>query len=209
MQRKSRFQRSPNPRKGGARSSGAAVRPPQFTPTMRAKHKFRFLNSAGSTKTITRANLLNLVVVATTSSASSRIIEGIRLRSVEVWTSPPSLGTAPLSCSVEWVGSNAPSTIQSDTSMGVLPAHVKSRPPPMSSNQWWSMSGTDETDPLFTIIASTESVCDVAVTIRYVDNEAATAGGSPTGASVGQVYYDYLDGSASGTWAPVGVAILP
>jgi len=71
------------------------------------------------------------------------------------------------------------------------------------------MSGTDETDPLFTIIAPAESIADVAVTVRLVDNESATAGGSPAGANVGQVYYDYLDGIASGTWAPVSVAILP
>lgn len=159
--------------------------------------------------TITRKNLLNLVVMATAANQSNRIIEAIRLRSVEVWTSPPALGTAPASCSVEWVGSNAPSTLSSDTSMGVLPAHVKTKPPPRSSDQWWSMSGADETDPLFTIIAPAESIADVAVTLRFVDNEAATAGGVPAGATVGQVYYDYLDGIASGTWAPVGVAILP
>jgi len=71
------------------------------------------------------------------------------------------------------------------------------------------MSGTDESDPLFIITAPTESIVDVAVTLRLVDNEAATAGGVPAGANVGQVYYDYLDGIASGTWAPVSVAILP
>jgi len=71
------------------------------------------------------------------------------------------------------------------------------------------MSGTDESDPLFTIIAPAESVVDVAVTLRIVDNEVATAGSVPTLANVGQVYYDYLDGIQSGTWAPVGVAILP
>jgi len=71
------------------------------------------------------------------------------------------------------------------------------------------MSGTDESDPLFTIIAPAESIVDVAVTLRLVDNEVGTAGDAPAGANVGQVYYDYLDGIASGTWAPVSVAILP
>jgi len=92
--------------------------------------------------------------------------------------------------------------------MGVLPAHVKSRPPPRSSDQWWSMSGQDETDPLFTISGTIGSTIDVAVSIRYVDNEAATAGGIPASALVGQVYYDYLDGIASGNLVPVGVAVL-
>jgi len=71
------------------------------------------------------------------------------------------------------------------------------------------MSGTDEADPLFTIIAPAESICDVAVTLRIVDNEAASGGGVPAGASLGQVYYQHLDGIAVALWVPVGVSILP
>jgi len=71
------------------------------------------------------------------------------------------------------------------------------------------MSGQDETDPLFIIMGTAGSTVDLAVQIRYVDNETATAGGIPTGASVGQVYFDYLDGVASGNFVPVGVNVLP
>jgi hypothetical protein len=70
------------------------------------------------------------------------------------------------------------------------------------------MSGTDESDPLFTLIVPAESICDVRVNLRLVDNEAATAGDVPAGASVGQVYYDFLDG-IGGQWVPVSVTPLP
>jgi hypothetical protein len=71
------------------------------------------------------------------------------------------------------------------------------------------MSGTDESDPLFTIIVPAESICDVAVTLRVVDNEAATVGGIPVGATLGQVYYAPLDGNTTALWVPVGVSVLP
>jgi len=158
--------------------------------------------------TITRKNLLNLVVVATTAVTSSRIIEAVRLKSVELWTNPPALGSAPMTCSVEWIGSNAPSTIISDTTMGVLPAHVLAKPPPNSSNRWWSMSGTDEADPLFTLVVPSQTVCDVRVNLRLVDSEAPVAGDVPAGATVGQVYYDFLDG-IGGQWNPISVSQLP
>jgi hypothetical protein len=180
-----------------------------FIPTLKVNHKFRFLNSSGSTKTITRAELLNLYCMATGTTTSSRIIEAIRVKSIEIWTNPPALGAAPLTVSVEWVGVQAPSTIISDTSMGVLPAHVRTRPPPRSSDQWWSMTGQNENDPLMTIIAPAESVLDLQVAIRFVDNEAATSGDSPTGANSGQVYFNYLDGIAGATWAPVSASVLP
>jgi hypothetical protein len=60
-----------------------------------------------------------------------------------------------------------------------------------------------------TIIAPTESVLDLKVAIRFVDNETATSGDSPTGANSGQVYFNYLDGIAGATWAPVSASVLP
>jgi hypothetical protein len=206
INKRQRNSQNRGPRKG----SGNAVRPPQFQPTCKFNHKFRFLCTAGGTVTVTRANLLNLLCVATSPTAADRIIEAIRLRSIEIWSSPPALGSAPLSVSVEWVGSNAPSIINSDTSMGVLPAHVRTTPPPRSSDEWWSMSGTDETDPLFTLILPVQSIVDVRVAVRLIDNEPQqTTSEILAGATLGRVYYDYLDGISSGLLLPVGGTVVP
>lgn len=185
------------------------ARPPAFVPTLRLSHKFRFQNAAGSTVSITRKNLLNLIQVATSATTTIRVIEGIRLRSLELWVNPVALGSTPSTAQIEWAGENSPSTVVSDTSMGVLPVHIRTTPPPSSSNRWWSMSGSQETDVLFTIAVPANSVLDVIVEIRTVEQEAPVAGDIPVGAVLGTTYGNYLDGIAGAAWAPVGWTVLP
>jgi hypothetical protein len=173
-------------------------------------HKFRFENGTNAgTYNITRGNLLNMVLVATSAVTTVRTFEAIRLRKVEMWANPVALGSAPNNIQVEWLGENSPSTVISDTGMGVRPGHVASVPPSSSSNRWWSISGTSETDIIFSMILPADSVIDVTVDVRFVEQEAPTAGDVPAGASIGQVYGDYLDGIASGKLAPVGFTVLP
>jgi hypothetical protein len=177
---------------------------------MKLSHKFRFNNGANNgTFTITRANLLNLILYSTSAVTTARIFEAVRLKRVEVWGNPVALGSQPNQVSLEWIGENSPSTVISDRGMGVRPAHVRSEPPPSSSNRWWSISGTSESDPLFTLIIQANSVIDVTLELRLVEQEAPTAGDVPAGASLGQLYGDYLDGIASGKLAPEAFTVLP
>jgi len=192
---------------GGRRSS---LQPPPFQPTVGLSHKFRFTNGANTSNfSVSRANLLNLLLVGTSATATVRLIEAIRLKFVEVWSNPVALGAAPASCQIEWLGENSPSTVISDAGMGVRPAHVASAPPSSSSNRWWSVSGSLESDVLFILGLPVNSVVDVTVDLRFVESETPTAGDIPAGASLGQVYGDYLDGLASGKLAPVGFNALP
>jgi hypothetical protein len=185
------------------------VQPPAFIPTLKLTHKFRFVNAGGTTVSITRKNLLNLVLTATTATTTVRLIEAIRLKKVELWTQPTALGNAPITVQLEWLGENSPSTVTSDTTMGVRPAHIRSIPPSASSNRWWSMSGSLETDVLFSIQCPANTYCDLTAELRLVEQEAPTAGDVPAGAAVGQLYGDYLDGIAGGAWVPIGLVTLP
>jgi hypothetical protein len=199
-----------NKRSVQRRPSSRGLMPPPIQITRKFDHTFRFSNGTNSgTFTITRANLLNLLLLTPTATTSTRLFEGVRLRSVEIWSNPSALGSAPTSVSLEWVGENAPSTVIGDTTMGVRPAHVFSSPPALSSCAWWSLSGTLETDPLFTIVVPTNSIIDVQVSVREIDTESPTGADVPAGATVGQVYGDYLDGLTSGKLAPVGYTPLP
>jgi hypothetical protein len=183
--------------------------PPPFVPTVSLFHKFRYQNTSNGTYTITRKQMLNLLLVTPTAATSVRLLQAIRLRKVEIWANPVALGSSPQSVSVEWVGENSPSTVISDISMGVRPAHVSTKPPARSSAQWWSLSGSQEADALFTMILPLNCVIDVSADLRFVEQEAPTAGEIPAGAIVGQVYGDFLDGLASGSLAPVGYLSLP
>jgi hypothetical protein len=205
---------SRGPRRGGRKQGlgGGRTRlqPPPFIPTLSLVHKFRYVNGANSGNfNITRGNILNQVLVATTAATTVRIFQAMRLRSVEVWSNPVALGAAPNSLQLEWLGENSPSTAINDSGMGVRPAHVVSSPPPSSSNRWWSISGTSETDVLFNLNIPTDCVIDVVCECRLVESETPTAGDIPAGATVGQVYGDFLDGLASGKLAPIGFIQLP
>jgi hypothetical protein len=209
MNRKQKRKQVKGTRRGPREISGLGHIPP-FTPTLRTTHKFRFVNGANNgTYTITRAQLLNLVLYTPTTSTSVRLFEAVRLVGLEMWSSPAALGSQASQLSLEWLGENGPSTIVSDTSIGVSPAHIRSSPPSRSSCEWWSMSGQQEADDLFVLVIPVNTTIDVTMALRFVENEAPTEGDAPTGATVGRLYGDYLDGLVSGMLAPVGYIALP
>jgi len=187
--------------------------PPEFVPTFAIGHKFRFATSALIlSKPVTRAMLLNLYTMASTTTNQSRLITAIKINRVSMWGQPTALGSATAQVSVEWVGNNSPSTIHSDTSLGVRAAYVRSRPPANASCSWWSMSGSSESEVLMNLSGPIGTVVDVDCSVRFVDDEGVVAGeaGTAAGAIAGTVYWNYLDGFASKTLAPVGgVRILP
>jgi hypothetical protein len=205
--------RSRAPRRGGrsrAQNAMLVVRVPQYVPTISLSHKFRFNSGSNSGGfSITRQRLLNLLQVATSAITTVRLIEGVRLKLVEMWTNPVALGSTPTTLQLEWFGENSPSTLISDFSMGVNPAHVRAMPPASSSNRWWSMSGSQETDPLFSLSIPANTIIDITVELRLVESETPTAGDIPAGASLGQLYGNYLDGLVSGKLAPDGYTALP
>lgn len=189
---------------------GSSIQPPPFRPTLSLTHRFRFEAAAGSGGlSITRKNLLNLIQVAITTTTTVRPLEAVRLKSVEMWAQPIALGNAPTTLQLEWVGENAPSTVISDTCMGVRPAHVRAIPPASSSNRWWSLSGSLESDAVFNLQYPANTIIDVTLDCRLVEQEAPTAGDVPTGAVAGTLYGNYLDGISTALLAPVGFTVLP
>jgi len=212
MRKNNRGSRNPRNRKSaGGRSR---VAPPQFVPTLALGHKFRFTGSlsSGTPLPITRGMLLKLMSMATTTTNQFRLITAIKLKRVEIWAEPPALGSAPVTCSVEWVGNQAPSTLHSDSTMGVRAAYVSTRPPVDSSDRWWSINGINEAEVLFNINFPAGAIVDISCSLRMVDDEAPVASEAGTGgsATVGRVYYNYLDSFASKGLVPTGgVTVLP
>jgi len=209
MHRKSKRKQVKGTRRGSREISGLGHIPP-FTPTIRTIHKFRFVNGTNAGAfTIVRQNLMNLVLYTPTATTSVRLFEAVRLVGLELWSSPTALGSQASELALEWLGENGPSTLVSDSAIGVSPAHIRSRPPPRSSCEWWSMSGQQEADDQFTLILPANSTIDVTMALRVVETEAPTSGDVPAGATVGQLYGNYLDGKISGMLMPVGWTVLP
>jgi hypothetical protein len=188
-----------------------ALQPPPFLPTVKTEHKFRFTSGSmtGSNVMITRKQILNLLLMATSATTTVRLFQAVRLKRVRMWSNPTALGQPPDACQLEWLGENSPSTVISDSSMGVRPAHVNSLPPPSASNRWWSISGQLESDVLFALTFPANTIVDVTVSARLVEQESPTAGDIPAGASLGQLYGDYLDGITSSILSPIGLNQLP
>jgi len=203
--------------RGGGPKSRNRAGPPEFVSTMSFGHKFRFTYDAVGSNVftslpITRAMLLNLVTVATTTSAQYRLIAAIKLNRIQMWCQPPALDGIPHSISCEWRGANAPSTLHSDSTMGIRPAYLSTRPPPNSSAGWWTSTSSTESEVLCALSGSGGSIVDVDCSVRLIDNEAADAGedGTGAGAVAGTVYWNYLDGFASNFLIPLGgVRVLP
>jgi hypothetical protein len=191
--------------------SGMLSHPPEYVATVRFPHRFRFQTSTGgATASIIRAELLNQILVATTTTTWGRVMSAVKLNKVEIWGFA-GIGTTgvPALASVEFLGLQGPSTVFSDVQIGMQPAHVVAQPPPDSLNRFWSNSGQNETDALFTIVAPADSIVDVHLDCVLQDGETAVTGGGIAGATVGQVYYSGLDSIVSANFTPVSLIAAP
>jgi len=172
----------------------------------------RFITSSAITAgsaPVTAPNLLDLLCVATGTSAAYRLAAAVRVNSLEMW-SPMASDLVPVTCSVEWSANTStfggPSMTTSDTSMGSSRcAHVRAKPPASSLAAMWQ--GPSATQVLFNLICPANTVLDIhlAVVLRANETSAVAVAGTVSGATVGVLYCRTLyNGSGIGNFAPVG-----
>jgi hypothetical protein len=199
-------------RRLGRKKVSQTLVPPQINTTLSLGHVFRFSNGSNSgTYSIKWAQIFNLLQVATSTTATTRVIASAKLKRICMWANPPALGSPPTVLSLEWAQSQHNEAIQiSDTSMGVRPARVDARPPVNSAASWAGLSNSDDNTALVSLILPADTIIDVHLSLKFVDDEAAVAGETISGGTSGTMYYGYLDGLSSGKLAPVGsVNLLP
>jgi hypothetical protein len=174
--------------------------PPQFTATVRFARKARFLTTAPAFLSLTRAMLLNHLVVAKTTTTATRILSGFRLKSIQIWNFPTSTSSSlqftPSVVSVEWTSTYGPSKIIQDTSMAIQAAYVQTSPPRNSLASFWSLSGSNESDVLAILTLPTSSVIDITYECILQNGEIVTALSPTQVMTAGTVYMSYLDGIA-------------
>ncbi len=209
MQRKKRAVRPARDRR--ALVPVAPLKPPQFIPTVKVGHTFRFVTLSGAGYTVNSDDLLNLLLVATAATTTARLLQAVKLKRIRVWGNVPSLGSAPSTVQVEWTSGTGVASFGaawkvSDTSQGVTSAFVDARAPKGSIADFWLQNG--QTNAGVAILTfPTGAVFDFHVTCVFVDTESPTAGQTTTGATVGRVYGGTL--SSGATWSPVGLTALP
>lgn len=194
--------------KAGARQSQQLTRYfvpriQQYAADWRLTRKYRFAATAAVSTTITRANLLDLVVLPTTTSACYRLFTSVRVVSIEVWGEDPLFASAATEVEVEWTSEDGPNTSVSSMSCGDQPAHIKTRPPKRSLAGFWGDAGYDESTQLFTISVPIGSTIDLMVeTVMPAFSGVSLGPTSVANLTVGQVTMVKLDGK-SGVLTPV------
>lgn len=188
-------------------------KPPQIDSTIVCGRTVRFTAANTGVHSVTRAQLLNLLVMQTGNNTAFRICDAVRVRKIKIWGNPPGLanvGVVP-PCTVQWFSEQGPSKLVSDVGMGsTFGAKVSTRPPLMSLAGFWSLTGTNEATLLFDISCEAGDTIDVDLTFR-VQNQFLTAGGaeavtsvSTTAAgTVGVVYGLSLDLNTTANLPPV------
>lgn len=142
---------------------------------------------------ITFQNLLDTILMLTTTTTGFDIFYTVRLRKVEVW-SIAAQGT-PTTVRVVFdnstLGQFGDQKIHTDTSMGIEPAHVLARPQPKSLLANFQLSSAN---PAFSIECPAGSVIDVAMDFRGIPAHPVPAQNAVAASGVGSWYFRGLDG---------------
>jgi hypothetical protein len=199
--------RKSQPRAQG-RPRGLPNKPPQQASSIVIGKTLRF-QAAGAQAdfALTRAGLLDLLVMATSTTAAYRIASASRIRRIDIWGQPPAQQGSVNPIQVEWLSSLGPSKIITDVGMGAtFGAKVTCRPPANSLAGFWSLTGSDETEQLVRLTLPPQSVIDLHVTFQLQNNldaENVPVAVVVAGATIGTVYVLPLDFAASGASAEV------
>lgn len=187
-------------RQSSRRSSLLSVNTvPNWNPQIRQMNfRLRYTNtqSGQNTYQILARNLLDLIFVATSSSAGYCLYDRFRIRSVDVYYG----GTSPVAAyaAVKFFGAVGGIVgdlkIHSATSMGVTPLRIHAVPEKSSTlAAWQSYSGS----PIVELELPLSAVVDIVIDYRVDDLASPQAVNyAVVGATTGQIYYRGLDGVA-------------
>jgi len=183
--------------------------PKQLQTNIQSGHTFRFVcESGGANINISNADLLDLMCFATSSVAAYRVMDGIKLKSVEIWAAN-NAGASSNTITCEWLPTNYAGNsgkVVTDTALGLSDvAHVFAKVPKDSGASFWVSGNPSTSINFFSLTLPAGSVVDVECVVSMKENDIASAVlGSVSGATAGTFYYRYLDSNGSKLLAPLG-----
>jgi hypothetical protein len=162
---------------------------------------------------VSRATLLDLMVMAVSATAANRIFDAVKIRRIRIWGNAPGAGAvAARTSSVQWLSTYSPARIVSDSGSGATyGARLSTVPPAMSLAGFWSLTGVNEADALFILELNQGDIVDLDLTFR-IQNGIFDASIAPVAvvviaATVGTVYclaLDFVTAAGSAVVLPVG-----
>ncbi len=204
---KSRRQRANKSSRSAGMGELRFAHPPSINPQIRHSQRMRYVVSNGgaalTNQQVTFANILDGIIVAMTSTTASKLFDQVRIRAVEIWAAglTPASGVVntPAFVAVTWngdqVGASGSGRVYSDTSVSIVPAHVRAVPEKLSQASQWQANGAGNA---FLFTAPNGAIIDVEVEFRN-DDSAPTASAAVVGATAGEIYYRGLDSVAIAT----------
>jgi hypothetical protein len=189
-------------------------KPPQIETTISFGKTFRFQAATTGVKSVTRAQLLNLLALNTGAQTMFRVCEAVKIRRIRIWSNPPGVAQGAalnVPVALQWFSEYGPTKVLSDSGMGFSNgAKLSSKPPPQSLASFWCLTGTAEAVVLFDLSLSEGDVIDIDLTFRVQNQalvatgaEAATVVNSTAAGTLGVVYCLSLDLNTAGTLPPV------
>jgi len=155
--------------------------------------------SITSPKPIIRAFLLDTIIANKSSGTTNvRILAAVRVNSVTLTTST--------NAGILWSSQYAPSQLTTVNGTSTTAAGIyRSRPPANSTASFWSLTGSNETEVLFSLLATSNDYIDVSMSCVFMDSESPINVTTVNAGVVNSVYRTYLDGPAGGAqMVPVG-----
>lgn len=155
--------------------------------------RVRFTALAAFAGNITFQNLLDTLVVATTTTTLADLFHAVKIRAIELWAEA-AIGTPAFvslifdSGAAGFIGDHKEHT---DTSMGVQPAHLFVRPSPRSLASDFQVSSANQA---FWLQCPAGAVIDLMLTYQQYMGVGVVAQNVAVAATVGAAYVRGLDG---------------
>jgi len=152
----------------------------------------RFTSTAASAATvITFADLLDCMLVATTTVAASDLFDLVKVKKIRVW-GQAALGT-PSTVELSFNSATGDGTTHTDTSLGVKPAFINCKPSPKTLASFWQPSTGGN---CFSITCPAGSIVDVHLVYKSTSANPTASQAALVAAVPGEFYWRGLDGIA-------------
>lgn len=140
---------------------------------------------------VTNENILDAMLVATSTTAGYQLFDAFKIKAVELWSNAM-VGT-PSTVEVQFVENTGDVRVVTDTSLGVKPAYVHARPSKLSLASFWNITGGNN---LFVFTAPAGSIIDLHCVFRTSTAAPTALANALVGANAGEFYFRGLDGLA-------------